>query len=113
MLHERSNRSNDAIFKSRDLLQELMVDNWAAIEQTRLNWIAFNQKTIRGDSLQGSMDTHPNETLANVGQRIVLPSSFTSGPRQTYQAYQDAMAISRFSRQTVRPVLDHSTRWQI
>lgn len=46
--------------------------------------------------LQGLMDMHPNETLENIGQRIVLPSSFTSRPWQTHQAYQDAMAISRF-----------------
>ena len=29
----------------------------------------------------------------NVGRRIILPSSFTGGPRQMYQLYQDAMAI--------------------
>lgn len=96
MLHERINRPHDAIFWSRDLMQELMVDNWAAIEQCRLNWISFNQKTIRGDSIQGLMDMQPNEDLANIGQRIILPSSFQNGPRQTHQAYQDAMAISRF-----------------
>lgn len=96
MLHERIDRPNDAIFWSRDLMQELMVDNWAAIEQCRLNWISHNQKTIRGDSIQGLMDMQPNENLANIGQRIILPSNFQNGPRQTHQAYQDAMAISRF-----------------
>ena len=80
MLHERDNRPNDSIFQSRNLMQEFMVDNWAAVEQSRLNWITHNQKTIRGDTLQGLMDMHPNETLENIGQRVVLPSSFTNGP---------------------------------
>ena len=30
-----------------------------------------------------------------IGQRVVLPSSFTGGPRQMNQLYQDAMAIVR------------------
>ena len=29
----------------------------------------------------------------NIGRRIILPSSFTGGPRQMYQLYQDAMSI--------------------
>ena len=31
--------------------------------------------------------------LVNIGRRIILPSSFTGGPRQMYQLYQDAMTI--------------------
>jgi hypothetical protein len=34
-------------------------------------------------------------TTTNVGKRIVLPSSYTGGPRYMTQAYQDAMAIVR------------------
>jgi hypothetical protein len=33
--------------------------------------------------------------LAQVGQRIVLPTSFRNSPRLMMQAYQDAMAIVR------------------
>ncbi|CAH1771128.1 3983_t:CDS:2, partial [Entrophospora sp. SA101] len=32
---------------------------------------------------------------SNIGQQIILPSSFTGGPRQMHQLYQDGMAIVR------------------
>ena len=38
---------------------------------------------------------HNNETLNDIGRRIVLPSSFTGGPRNMHQKYQDSMAIVR------------------
>ena len=36
-------------------------------------------------------------TRASIGKRIVLPSSFTGGPRYMIQNYQDAMAICRWA----------------
>ena len=38
---------------------------------------------------------HTGDTSNNIGRRIIFPSSFTGGPRQMYQLYQDAMAIVR------------------
>jgi hypothetical protein len=32
---------------------------------------------------------------SSIGQRIILPSSFTGGPRYLYQNYQDSIAICR------------------
>jgi len=43
---------------------------------------------------QGVVDAvHAGDSSKSVGRRIVLPSSFTGGPRQMYQLYQDAMTI--------------------
>ena len=64
------------------------------MEQTRLNYLRFNQKQIRAElynELQDAM--HSGDSTTNVEQRIILPSSFTSGPRQMYKLYQDGMAI--------------------
>ncbi|GBC41616.1 hypothetical protein PHYBLDRAFT_64601 [Rhizophagus irregularis DAOM 181602=DAOM 197198] len=36
-----------------------------------------------------------DDRTTNVEQRIILPSSFTGGPRQMHKLYQDAMAIVR------------------
>jgi hypothetical protein len=33
------------------------------------------------------------DRITNVGQQIILPSSFTGGPRQMHKLYQDGMAI--------------------
>ena len=44
------------------------------------------------DALQAS-DDHLN--LSDVGQRIVLPSSYRGGPRDMYQRFLDGMAVAR------------------
>jgi len=41
--------------------------------------------------LQDAM--YSGDSTTNVGQRIILPSSFTGGPRQMHKLYQDGMAI--------------------
>jgi hypothetical protein len=33
--------------------------------------------------------------IANMGRRVILPSSFMEGPRNMHQLYQDAMGIFR------------------
>jgi hypothetical protein len=58
----------------------------------------LNQAQLRAELYQGLADMvehdfrlHP----AQVGQQIVLPTSFRSSPRFMMQAYQHAMAIVR------------------
>ena len=36
--------------------------------------------------------------LQELGQRIILPSSYVGGPRHMTQRFQDAMAIARYFR---------------
>jgi len=79
------------------LVQQYIVDAYAAIEQSRLNYLRRNQKKLRADLYQGLQDTlEAGDTdTTTLGTRIVLPSSFTGGPRFMVQLYQDAMAICR------------------
>ena len=64
------------------------------MEQERLNYLRLNQSTLRAEMYQGTIDAiNAGDVSNNIGRRIVLPSSFTGGPRQMYQLYQDAMAI--------------------
>lgn len=59
------------VFLSEKLLQEFIVDCWAASEQNRLWWILNNQTKFRMHSCQGLMDAiavDPNTDAANVGQ---------------------------------------------
>src|SRR5207302_6082726 len=66
----------------------------AKIEQNRLNYLKLNQLILRIEMYQGAIDAiHTGDTSNNIGHRIILPSSFTSGSCQMYQLYQDAMAI--------------------
>ena len=62
----------------------------------RLNWLRRNQDKLRVEKYSGFRDAVRNETdLNGVGRPVVLPSSFTGGPRYMQQLYQDAMAICR------------------
>src|SRR6266516_2104148 len=66
------------------------------IEQTHLNYLRFNQRQIRAELYNGLQDAmYSGDSTTNVGQRIILPSSFTGGPRQMHKLYQDGMAIVR------------------
>jgi len=59
------------------------VDAYATIEQNRLKYLHLNQKKLRADLYQGLQDAivASDNNAAAIGQRIILPSSFTVGPR--------------------------------
>ncbi|XP_028093750.1 uncharacterized protein LOC114293828 [Camellia sinensis] len=79
------------------LFQQFVVDCYAAIEQTRLNYIKTHQVELRTDLYQGIEDAvvAGDVDASVVGRRFVLPSSFSGGARSMIQRYQDAMAICR------------------
>ena len=64
--------------------------------KTAINYLRQNQSTLRTELYQGAVDAiHGGDHAANIGRRIILPSTFSGGPRQMYQLYQNAMAIVR------------------
>ncbi len=78
------------------LFQQWIVDMYTVVERARLNYLRFNQKQIRAELYNGLQDAMiSGDSATNVGQRIILPSSFISGPRQMHKLYQDGMAIVR------------------
>ena len=90
-------RDGDWLQHAGRLYQQYVVDQYAKIEQERLNYLRLNQSTLRAEMYQGAVDAiYTGDTSNNIGRRIILPSSFTGGPRQMYQLYQDAMAIVRY-----------------
>jgi hypothetical protein len=79
------------------LFQQYIVDQFASIEQSRLMFLRYNQTKLRAElysGLQDALRDGENE-LARVGKLIVLPSSFTGGPRYMNENYHDSMAIVR------------------
>jgi hypothetical protein len=79
------------------LFQQYLVDMWAAADQNRLTYLCFHQTEIHGSLYQGLNDAiHSNVDLHNVSQRVVLPTSYTGGPRYMKQCLQDALALARF-----------------
>ena len=83
-----------------NLFQQYVVDAWASVEQSTLNWIKHNQKELRADVYSGLRDAalgdrDNNLNLAEHGQRIILPSSFGGGECHMSQLFHDSMAICR------------------
>ena len=57
------------------------------MEQERLTYVRFNQQKLRADVYQGLEDavTVGDVDATAIGRRIILPSSFTRGPRNISQ----------------------------
>ncbi|CAB4418636.1 unnamed protein product [Rhizophagus irregularis] len=60
------------------LYQQYIVDQYAKIEQNRLNYLKLNQSILHAKLYQGTMDAiHASDNSNNIGCCIILPSSFT------------------------------------
>jgi hypothetical protein len=88
-----------ALLRGDRLRHQYIVDVYVAIEQNRLRYLHLNQKKLRANlyqDLQDAIATGDNSVTA-IEQKIILPSSFTTGPRHMVQNYQDAMAICKWA----------------
>lgn len=94
-LYERPGEFS-ALHMSRAIFQQFVVDVYCRIEDNNLSYIQHNQKKLRVDSYRAVADfvagSNDNDTL-RIGKPVVLPASFSGGPRNMIQHYQDAMAI--------------------
>lgn len=77
--------------------QEWMIDQYCKAETQRMRWFRTHQEELRAEVYHGLADAvnSADHSAARVGWRIILPGSFTAGPRFMVQRYQDAMAIVR------------------
>ncbi|KAG5550493.1 hypothetical protein RHGRI_015459 [Rhododendron griersonianum] len=86
------------ILRGCKLFQEFLVDAWAATEQNRLTYYKLNQSRLRTSLYHDLADIGPDGLNPDqIGQRMVLPSSFTGGPRHMFEIFQDSMAITRYN----------------
>lgn len=74
------------------LFQQFLVDNYVRIESARLKYVADNQQDFRCEVYSGLQD---HADPCSLGRRIMLPSSFTGGPRYMKQMLQDGISIIR------------------
>ncbi|KAK9725314.1 hypothetical protein RND81_05G136000 [Saponaria officinalis] len=91
----RTERS--ALLRGGHLFLQYLVDAYTCIEAERLRFLRYNQKLLRIELYDGLADAiaRGDTDASSLGRRIVLPSTFTGGPRYKVQNYQDAMAICR------------------
>ncbi|XP_013624702.1 PREDICTED: uncharacterized protein LOC106330839 [Brassica oleracea var. oleracea] len=85
------------LIKGGRLLHQFVVDVYTAIEEDRLRWVRNNQDFLRAELYSNVLDAvRKGDTDAKmIGQRFILPPSFTGGPRYFVEKYHDAMAICR------------------
>lgn len=96
--HKIYEKNGDDLHLFGRLFHQYIVDQYSKIELGRLNFIKFNQDKLRVDMYKGLMESiTKNDHIKpdSVGRKIILPSSFTGGPRHMHQLYQDAMSIVR------------------
>ncbi|KAK9075631.1 hypothetical protein SSX86_003957 [Deinandra increscens subsp. villosa] len=86
------------ILNSRRLFQQFLVDAYTMIESERLFFIRNKQTTLRCESFENLQKekNKGNSNLSSIGQRIILPSSFTGGARYMMQNYLDAMSLCKW-----------------
>ena len=78
------------------LLNQYLVDQYAKIESERLAYIRNNQTKLRAENYVHLQDAlQSNEHCNDIGQIVILPSSFTGGPRYLFEKSQDAMTYVR------------------
>ncbi|GKV24801.1 hypothetical protein SLEP1_g34368 [Rubroshorea leprosula] len=97
-LQERKEESQ-LLFLSRKLFQQFLVDAYTMIEADRLNFLKFNQPRLRVDLYKSVGDAlnRGEKEASTTGKRIILPSSFTGGPRYMSKNCKDAFAICRWA----------------
>ncbi|XP_049387184.1 uncharacterized protein LOC125851434 [Solanum stenotomum] len=97
-IQQRLNEGHTLLQAGR-LFQQYIVDGYMAIEEERFRYIRKNQQKLRSDLYGGLMDAivRGDSDCSMVGKTIILPSSYTRGPRYRAQNYQDAMAICRWA----------------
>nr|XP_017217380.1 PREDICTED: uncharacterized protein LOC108194955 [Daucus carota subsp. sativus] len=95
-LQNRATEGHTLLFGGRLFLQ-YVVDAWCCIERSRLKWVERHQSIIRSDLYKNIVDSvsHGDISAADVGKRVVLPSSFTGGYRYMQQNFQDSLALCR------------------
>lgn len=100
-IHSRPGEFNILLHGGR-LFTRYMVDMFASLDQSQLRFLEDNQPKIRAAHFSGledaMMDDGDNADLHELGQRIILPSSYIGGPRHMTQRFQDAMTIARYFR---------------
>jgi hypothetical protein len=98
-LHDRAAEFS-CLLRGGRLFARWLVDMYASLDQNRLLWLRLNQSQLRASLYSGLQDaitaTEGNMNLADLGQHIVLPSTYIGGPRHMQQQFQDSMAIACF-----------------
>lgn len=112
LMIRRQNLTTNPVHICGRLTQQFCVDQYAKIETNNLRYIRNNQSSLRADSYANLRDAMEHRVGQRVGRRIILPSTFTGGPRHMEQLYQDSMSIVRkFGKADLFLTMTCNPRW--
>ena len=80
----------------RELFLQFLVDMYAKVESERLLYFRLHQTELRAECyihLKDELATGAD--VKNIGQKVILPSTFTGSPRYMHERTQDAMTYVR------------------
>uniref|UniRef100_A0A0D3A8E9 Helitron helicase-like domain-containing protein n=1 Tax=Brassica oleracea var. oleracea TaxID=109376 RepID=A0A0D3A8E9_BRAOL len=103
------------LIKGGRLLHQFAGDAYTAIEEDRLRWARNNQDVLRVELYSNVLDAvSKGDTDAKIiGQKFILPPSFTGGLRYVVEKYHDAMAICReFGNPDLFITMTANTNWR-
>ena len=85
------------LLRAKRLFQQYLGDAYCKIETERLQFLRHEQASLRADCHPDFQDVilDGDRDSSNVGRRIVLPSTFTGGPRDMHERRQDTMTYVR------------------
>ena len=84
------------LLRARCLFQLYIVDAYSKIETIRLNYLKLNQNQLKAERYQGLQDAlAANDTRENIGNKVILPSTYPGSPRNMAELQQDGMANVR------------------
>ncbi|GJS41039.1 hypothetical protein Tco_0566082, partial [Tanacetum coccineum] len=86
------------ILNGKRLFQQFLVDGYTMVEAERLLYVRNQQKELRCETYSRLQQAAESSNPGNPkrGTKVVLPSSFTGGPRYMLQNYLDAMALCKW-----------------
>ena len=88
-LHVRNAIGEDILFYGGRLSLRYFVDMYCKIEENTLNWIRYNQNTIKAELYDSDHLSGAEEEM----RKIILPASFSGSPRYYVTHFQDCMSI--------------------
>ena len=83
------------LLRGGKLTQQYVCDMMAKIESHRLNWIRYNQKSIKAEKYKVIVDALNSDAEVIPGRLTILPPSMYASPRWYAKEFQDAMALVR------------------
>lgn len=92
----RESSARNFLLRCGQLLNQFVVDTFWRVEAERLIYIRNHQAALRCDEYIHLRDAMNNDGDAeNIGQHVILPSTFIGSPRYLHEYTQDAMAYVR------------------